>query len=219
MIVILPLAVLSICRQGARRGLRAVRRADVAGPGRSGGAGAVSYTHLDVYKRQVVASDDHFGTELAADLRGIAENVDVVDVGRDLPPMTDVVGFIAGGRDENRNLALAAHARLDNPDVYITIRASSESLAPLLTAFAPDTVFIPSKLTAQEALARVVTPDFWAFFQHAFGQDEQWSEELLDRLVAVSYTHLDVYKGQGRSCAASTCGCRPRRRPRTHSSS
>jgi len=133
--------------------------------------------------RWVVASDDHFGTELAADLRGIAENVDVVDVGRDLPPMTDVVGFIAGGRDENRNLALAAHARLDNPDVYIAIRASSESLAPLLTAFAPDTVFIPSKLTAQEALARVVTPDFWAFFQHAFGQDEQWSEELLDRLV------------------------------------
>ena len=133
--------------------------------------------------RWVVASDDRFGGEIASDLRPAVGSVEIVDAAGELPDIGPVVGFVAGASDESRNLALAAHARLENPDVFLCVRAHSESLTPLLRAFAPDMVFIPSQLTAEESLARVTTPDFWAFFRHAFGQAEAWAEALLDRLI------------------------------------
>lgn len=133
--------------------------------------------------RWVVAADDHFGADIAADLAEVATDVEVVPGGEDLPDMTPAVGLVAGSSDENRNLALAAHARLENPTIFISVRAQSEALLPLLDAFAPDSVFVPARLTGSEALARVITPDFWAFFLHAFEQNEAWSTALLDRLV------------------------------------
>ncbi len=132
----------------------------------------------------VVAADDHFGADIAADLRCCVAGVDGVRGDDDLPDMARFVGLIAGTTDENRNLALAAHARLQNPDVFISIRAQTDAILPLLEAFAPDSVFSPGGLTVGEALARVITPDFWTFFQHAFDQDEAWSRALLDRFVA-----------------------------------
>lgn len=133
--------------------------------------------------RWLVASDDRFGAEIAADLRPVVGSVEIVDAADELPATGPVVGFVAGASDESRNLALAAHARLENPDVFLCVRAHAEALTPLLKAFAPDMVFIPSQLTAEESLARVITPDFWAFFRHAFVQDEEWAEALLARLV------------------------------------
>ncbi len=133
--------------------------------------------------RWVVASDDRFGAEIAEDLRRSGAVVEVVDPNGDPPDVRDVVGFVAGAADENRNLALAAHARLAAGSIFLAVRANAEALTPLLTAFAPDSTFIPARLTAEEALARVVTPDFWTFFLFAFNQEELWSEQLLARLV------------------------------------
>lgn len=131
----------------------------------------------------VVASDDHFGADIAADLAEVADHVEVVSCQDELPDVSAAVGLVAGGSDENRNLSLTAHARLENPGIFISIRAQSEALLPLLDAFAPDSVFVPARLTASEALARVITPDFWTFFLHAFDQDEAWSTALQTRLV------------------------------------
>lgn len=131
----------------------------------------------------IVASDDHFRDEIAEDLARTGAAVEIVDPAGELPALAGVVGLVAGSADENRNLALAAHARLADPEIFISVRASSEALTPLLTAFGPDSVFIPSRLTAEEAIARVVTPDFWTFFKYAFGRDQAWSTELLERLV------------------------------------
>lgn len=133
--------------------------------------------------RWVVASDDSFGAEIAADLERSGARVQVVDADADLPDLSGVSGLVAGSANENRNLALAARARLSDSSTFISVRACSEALLPLLDAFAPDSVFIPARLTAEEAIARVVTPDFWTFFGHAFNQDEEWSQSLLDRLV------------------------------------
>jgi len=133
--------------------------------------------------RWVVASDDHFGSEIATDLREAGIAVELVQPDAPLPDLDSVVGLVAGASDENGNLALAARARLANPEVFLSVRASSEGLVPLLTAFAPDSVFIPARLTAEEALARVIAPDFWEFFRFAFNQDEDWARALLDRLV------------------------------------
>ena len=135
--------------------------------------------------RWLAVSDDHFGEEIALDLREAGLLVDVAEDDPDAQPdLTGVVGFVAGTTDASRNLALAAHARLADPDIFLSVRAASGSSDPLLKAFAPDSVFIPAQLTAEEALARVVTPDFWTFFQYAFDQSEAWSEELLARLIA-----------------------------------
>lgn len=138
--------------------------------------------------RWLVVSDDRFGAEIAADLR--AAGLDVTEVGPDapLPDALELAGFVAGTSDEVRNLAMAAHARLQHPEVFLTVRASSAASDPLLRAFAPDSVFLPAQLTAHEALARVITPDFWTFFVHAFAQGEEWSAELLERFLATSGT-------------------------------
>ena len=133
--------------------------------------------------RWVVASDDPFGAEIAADLERSGAAVDLVDAAGELPDLTGVSGVVAGSADEHRNLILAARARLSASDAFISVRACSEALTPLLDAFAPDSVFNPARLTAEEAIARVVTPDFWTFFGYAFVQSEEWSQELLDRLV------------------------------------
>ena len=105
-----------------------------------------------------------------------------------LPDASELAGFVAGTSDEGRNLAMAAHARLQQPRVFLSVRASSGAAEPLLRAFAPDSVFVPAQLTADEALARVITPDFWTFYQHAFAQDEAWSAALLERFVTTSGT-------------------------------
>jgi Trk K+ transport system NAD-binding subunit len=133
--------------------------------------------------RWIVASDDRFAHEISEDLRLAGSTIEVVDSARELPDLTGVVGLVAGSADESRNLALAAHARLLNPSIFVSVRAGSEALQPLLVAFAPDSVFIPSRLTAEEAIARVVTPDFWTFFLFAFRQDDEWSQALLELLI------------------------------------
>ena len=133
--------------------------------------------------RWVVACDDPFGAEITADLERSGAEVQVVAADAELPDLGGVSGLVAGSADEHRNLAIAARARLSDPSTFISVRACSEALTPLLDSFAPDSVFIPARLTAEEAIARVVTPDFWTFFGHAFAQSEEWSQELLDRLV------------------------------------
>ena len=131
----------------------------------------------------VVAADGLFGREVMADLEraGLSGELVKPRIGR--VDVTDAVGFVAGSDDDSLNLSMAAHARLTNPDIFLSVRQRSEQNQPLIEAFAPDSVFIPARLTTQEALARVVTPAFWEFIEFALGQPDAWSKELLDRLV------------------------------------
>lgn len=133
--------------------------------------------------RWVVVSDEAFGDEITRDLNSAGFETTLYRDTDELPDFKDVVGLVAGTCEESRNLAVAARARLQHPDIFLSVRASSEATRELLTAFDPDSIFIPAQLTAQEALARVVTPDFWSFIQHSFSQDEAWSKSLLNRLV------------------------------------
>ena len=131
----------------------------------------------------VVASDDHFGTEIAADLEDAGLDAALVSPADGTPDVEGAVGFIAGGADDAANLALAGHARLVNPDLFLAVRQRSKRNDPLLRAFAPDSVFVPAQLTVQEALARVVTPDFWDFVAHVWSMADDEAAALLDRVV------------------------------------
>lgn len=134
--------------------------------------------------RWVVSADGRFGREIVSDLEEVGLDVELVDPIDGAPDVRGAIGFVAGGEDDAVNLSMAGHARLANPEIFLSVRQKSKRNQPLLTAFAPDSVFIPSQLTAQEILARVVTPAFWEFIEHIRTVDDATAGELLDRLVA-----------------------------------
>lgn len=135
--------------------------------------------------RWVVCADDRFGREVVHDLReaGLTDVV-LLDPSQSAPDLGEAVGMVAGTDEDTRNLSLAAHARLTNPQVFLSVRQRSHVNAPLLEAFGPDSVFVPTDLVAREALARLMTPMLWGFIEHVTHEDEQWAAEVVERLVA-----------------------------------
>ena len=133
----------------------------------------------------IIASDDHFGPEIANDLDDAGLDSSLVWPVDGTPDVGGAVGFIAGGSDDAQNLALVGHARLVNPDLFLAVRQRSKRNEPLLRAFAPDSVFVPAQLTVQEALARVITPDFWDFVVRVWGMKDEEAEPVLDHLLEV----------------------------------
>ncbi len=134
--------------------------------------------------RWVVAADGRFGREVISDLTRAGLDAELVKPRIGQVDVAGAIGFVAGSEDDSLNLSMAAHARLTNPDIFLSVRQHSRKNEPLLEAFDPESVFIPAQLTTQEALARVITPAFWEFVEFARSQDDAWSEALLDRLVA-----------------------------------
>lgn len=134
--------------------------------------------------RWMVAADGRFGAEVTRDLRAAGLEVEVVDPSAGLPDVSEMVGFVAGAESDTTNLSLAAHARLENPDVYLSVRQKAVSTAPLLEAFEPDQVFVATDLVAFETLARVEAPLFWGFIQHVHQQTDEWSAKVLKDMQA-----------------------------------
>lgn len=132
----------------------------------------------------VISSNDWFGHEVAQDLEDVGLNWTLTDSADGPPDVIGAVGFVAGSDNDARNLAMAGHARLENPDIFLCIRQSTPRSKPLLEAMQPDSVFFPAQLTVAEALARVVTPDFWEFITYLWTLDDEASDALLRRIVA-----------------------------------
>lgn len=133
----------------------------------------------------VVLADDHFGEEVAADLADAGLDVSRADPNTANPELRGVVGLIAGSKSDTTNLALVAHARLTHPDVFLVVRQERHTTAPLLDAFDPDSVFMPSALVVRETLARIATPTYWSFIEHVLTLSEDDARALRERLVAV----------------------------------
>ncbi len=133
--------------------------------------------------RWVVCADGQFGTEVADDLRAAQLDVTVVDPHDGNPDVTGAVGLVAGTEQDIANLALAEHARLSNPSIYLCVRQKSNTNARLLQALDIDSVYVATDLVARESLARVVTPIYWSFVDHALGQDDAWASGLLERIA------------------------------------
>lgn len=91
-------------------------------------------------------------------------------------------GILAGHKDDQRNLAIAVHARELNPDVFIVTRMNQASSAPLFDAFEGDLRMEPSRLVAQEFLAVITTPLLARYLDYLRNQSESVCEGLVDRL-------------------------------------
>ncbi len=129
--------------------------------------------------RWIVTGDDRFAREVVADLQDAGLEVTLADASAGDPDVSGAVGFVAGTMSDATNLSLAAHARRENPDIFVCIRQSRSHNDPLIDAFDPDSVFVPTQLVARETLARVSAPYLWAFIEQAIEQDDEWSAAML----------------------------------------
>ena len=133
--------------------------------------------------RWIVAAEGHFRDEICNDLSRAGQEVEWVDPHEGYPELRGATGFIAGSDSDTLNLAMAEHARLVDPEIFVVVRQHSTERRALVRALDIDSVYTPSDLVASEVLARVVTPTFWTFVEHALGQDEDWADAALTRLT------------------------------------
>lgn len=133
----------------------------------------------------VVCADGTFGFEVTRDLESAGLDVMLVDPRDGRPDVTDAVGFIAGAESDIINMAMAAHARIENDELFIAVRQNSAVNEAPLRAFDADSVFVPTELLAREAVARITSPNYWSFIDHVLHEDDDWDARVMDEIVAI----------------------------------
>lgn len=132
----------------------------------------------------VVCADGTFGFEVTRDLESAGLDVLLVDPAEGRPDVSGAVGFIAGAESDIINMANAAHARIENDELFIAVRQNSTVNEAPLRAFDPDSVFVPTDLLAREAVARITSPNYWSFIDHVLHEDDEWDSRVMDEIVA-----------------------------------
>ncbi|MFK5645893.1 NAD-binding protein [Ornithinimicrobium sp. LYQ121] len=133
----------------------------------------------------VVCADGTFGFEVTRDLESAGLDVLLVDPRDGRPDVSDAVGFIAGAESDIVNMAMAAHARIENDELFIAVRQNSAVNEAPLRAFDADSVFVPTELLAREAVARITSPNYWSFIDHVLHEDDDWDARVMDEIVAI----------------------------------
>lgn len=135
--------------------------------------------------RWVVCADGAFGYEVARDLESAGLDVVLVDPADGRPDVSGAVGFVAGAESDIVNLAHAAHARIENDELFISVRQNSSMNQVTLQAFDADSVFVPTELLAREAVARITSPNYWSFIDHVLHEDDEWGRTEMERIVSI----------------------------------
>lgn len=131
----------------------------------------------------IVVADDSFGKELAADLHAADLKVRVISPTAAGPDLSRAAGVVAGCESDSMNLSIAAHARLANPGVFLSVRQRSSRMNALVEAFSPEALFVATDVVAAETLARLEAPLFWSFIEHLQGLDDVEAGKLLERMT------------------------------------
>ncbi|WP_313674596.1 NAD-binding protein [Mycolicibacterium sp.] len=134
-------------------------------------------------RRWVICAEGEFIEAVVSDLSSIGVRVGLVDPTADEPDVSGRVGFVAGTGNDTVNLAMAEYVRSTNPDAYLVVRQQSNAKRSLLASLRIDAVHIDTELVAREVLARIITPVFWTFVQHAMTRDERWAAQVRDHLL------------------------------------
>ena len=91
-------------------------------------------------------------------------------------------GLVAGTGNDTTNLSIVAAARRQNPDLYVVARQNRQANAPLYHAIAPEFIAVPSEVVAHECLARITTPLFMRFLEHAQSRGDAFAVPLIAKL-------------------------------------
>jgi len=158
----------------------------------------------------IVCGYGRFGHAVAEELRDIGNTVSVIDqknfaeggvdvfgTGTDTESLTEAgieraVGVVAGNLSDTKNLAIAVAARDLNRDVFIVTRQNQNANTPLFDMFEGDLPMVPSRIVAQEFLARITTPLLVRFLNRLPGYSEKACAALSDRLATVNDHRVPV---------------------------
>ncbi len=134
-------------------------------------------------RRWLICAEGEFGDAVVTDLAAVGITVELVDPADGEPDVSGSVAFVAGTGNDTVNIAMAEHARHANPEAYLVVRQQTNTKKALLETLNIDSVYIATDLIAREVLARILTPVFWSFIDHALSRDDQWATEVRDLLV------------------------------------
>ncbi len=98
----------------------------------------------------------------------------------------DAVGVVAGTDDDINNLSIVMTARELNPELFMVARQNREANAALFQSFGAHVTMQPSHIVAHEFLSLLTTPLLTRFFALSRQHDNDWANELLARVAAVS---------------------------------
>lgn len=133
-------------------------------------------------RRWLMCAEGEFADAVVSDLAAAGVAVDLVDL-NDEPDLSGPVGFVAGSGNDTVNIALAEQVRNANPDAYLVLRQKTNANKALLEVLRIDSVYIATELVAREVLARILTPEFWSFIEHALSRDDRWATAVRDHLL------------------------------------
>ncbi|MGV1006385.1 MAG: NAD-binding protein [Candidatus Nanopelagicales bacterium] len=143
----------------------------------------------------VVVGDQGVVHEVVADLQADALPVSLVPAGNTHGGGTDpqdpgflelvksAVGVVAASESDSLNLSYVAAARTANPEVFVIARQDTRRDTPLFAAIGPDLLLVPAEVTAREVWERLKEPALWEFLDMAAAAGEDWSRQLLSRLL------------------------------------
>lgn len=124
----------------------------------------------------IVCGFGRFGRSVSAALRAAGMQVTVIDTlyydqggvdvkgtgtnSEDLKAagIETAVGLVTANSSDTKNLSIAVTARALNHDLYIVNRQNVLSNSPLFASFGSNLTMVPSRIVAQEFLARITTP-------------------------------------------------------------
>lgn len=100
--------------------------------------------------------------------------------------IANVVGLLAGTDGDANNLSCLMTARALNPDLFIVARQNHCDNRDIFKAAKPDVTMRPSEMIAEAILAHLSTPLLARFLQLSLEMDDDWANELLSRITAVT---------------------------------
>jgi Trk K+ transport system NAD-binding subunit len=117
----------------------------------------------------------------------------------------EAVGIVAGTDSDINNLSIVMTARELQPQLFMVARQNRQANTPLFKRFGAHMTMQPSHIVAHEFLSLLTTPLLARFLKLAGKQKEDWANELLSRIAAVSGDSVpevwDVEVGREQSIA------------------
>lgn len=174
----------------------------------------------------IVCGYGRFGHAVAEELRAAGNTVVVIDqknyseggvdvfgTGTDQLSLkqagiADAVGLVAGNYSDAKNLAIAVAARDLQPGLFIVTRQNQNANSPLFAAFSGDLLMVPSRIVAQEFLARITTPLLVRFLNRLPTYSEKKCADLAasvsevndHRIPVIWANRLDASQAEGALC-------------------
>ncbi|EPD32407.1 NAD-binding protein [Propionimicrobium lymphophilum] len=168
----------------------------------------ISQIHYPPAGHWIVCSYGRFGREMTDSLRSVGVTVTVVDSqyfedgGVDVngtgtksddlkkAGIDHALGLVAGSDSDTRNLAIGVTARALRHDLFIVTRQNLRANKPLFDAFATNVVMEPSRIVAQEFLARITTPLLSRFLRFFPQLSEAECHKLTEKLLLLDHGRI-----------------------------